>query len=62
MKISVVEIIFSTVAGGNTVTLLITGLPQGFFSMEFSEIFRTAISRTHLHTLLSLLYHDKISQ
>ena len=51
-KISVVEIIFSTVAGGNTVTSLITGLQQGFFPWSFPKFLEQLFPE---HTCILLL-------
>ena len=63
-KISVVEIIFSTVAGGNTVTSLITGLQQGFFPWRFPK-FLGQLFPEHTCILLLLFFimiqnHNKL--
>ena len=56
-----VETIFSTVAGGNTVTSLIKLLQQGFFAWSFLKFLEQLFFRTHLYTHPSLLYRDEKS-
>ena len=56
-----VETIFSTVAGGNTVTSLIKLLQQGFFAWSFLKFLEQLFFRAHLYTPPSLLYRDEKS-